>query len=281
MDPSIRPTGAPVGAEVEIDLCLDPAPESIRAILRALHDHHVLLFRDQALSEARLIEVASWFGPIYRPPAGLPMLGGADQPAVVKLSNTEDGGVAGSEPLPMHSDLHNMPFPADLSVLYAVDVPAAGGETSWSNLHQAYDELEPALRSRLAGVRGSSPNPYAGGANARARTAAGPSQLYLDGEVADFSHPVVRTHPVTGRRSLYIGHYVDRLIGFEPAADAEALLAALKAHVDRAHLYWTHRWRAGDLVISDNRCTNHKRAPLAPGARRTLWRMTLGGSRPF
>jgi taurine dioxygenase len=209
------------------------------------------------------------------------MLGGADQPAIVTLSNTEAGGVAGSEPLPMHSDLHNMPFPADHSLLYALEVPGEGGETSWSNLQHAYDELQPALRARLERVRGSSPNPYMGGPQARARRAAGPEQLYLEGAVAEFAHPVVRTHPSSGRRSLYLGHYVDRLIGVEPEADAAPLLERLKAHVDQPHLYWTHRWRAGDLVISDNRCTNHKRAPLAAGARRTLWRMMLGGSRPF
>jgi taurine dioxygenase len=277
----LEATGAPVGAVVEVDLARDPAPDIVHSLLRALMEHHVLLFRGQALSEARLVEVSAWFGPVYRPPAGIPMLGGEEQPAVVTLSNAEAGGVAGSEPLPMHSDLHNMPFPADLSVLYAVDVPPAGGETSWSNLHQAYDELEPEQRAELAGVRASSPNPYAGGARAPARHAAGPNQMYVEEEIAAFSHPVVRTHPVTGRRSLYVGHYVDRLIGVEPAARSDEVLARLKAHVDQPHLYWTHRWRAGDLVISDNRCTNHKRAPLAPGARRTLWRMTLGGSRPF
>jgi taurine dioxygenase len=174
-----------------------------------------------------------------------------------------------------------MPFPADVSVLYALDVPTAGGETSWSNLHRAYDALDPALRARLSGVRGSSPNPYTGGAAASARGAAGPNQLYVDERLAEFAHPVVRTHPVTGRRALFVGHYVDRLFGVEPDAEAAALLAALKTHVDQERFYWTHRWRPGDLVISDNRCTNHKRAPLPSGAPRTLWRMTLGGSRPF
>jgi taurine dioxygenase len=167
--PSIQPTGGPVGAEVRLDLARDPPNVAIHAILRALVEHRVLLFRDQVLSEARLLEVSAWFGPVYRPPAGFPMLGGADQPAIVKLSNTEAGGVAGSDPLPMHSDLHNMPFPADISLLYAVEVPGEGGETSWSDLERAYDELDPALRIRLDGVRGSSPNPYTGGAGARAR----------------------------------------------------------------------------------------------------------------
>jgi taurine dioxygenase len=130
-------------------------------------------------------------------------------------------------------------------------------------------------------VRASSANPYSGGADAAARRAAGERQLYVEAELSRFWHPVVRTHPVTGRRSLFVGHYVDRLAGVEPESEAAPLLAKLKQHVDREHLYWTHRWCAGDLVISDNRCTNHKRAPLAPGARRTLWRMTVGGSRPF
>lgn len=277
----IRPTGGPLGAEVEIDLARDPAPEVVHAILRAFERFHVLVFREQTLSEARLLEITGWFGPVYRPPPGLPMLGGEDQPAIVKLSNSEDGGVAGRGPLPMHSDLHNMPFPADVSVLYALRVPETGGETSWSNLHQAYDELEPALRARLAGLRASSPNPYAEGAGALARAAAGPNQLYVEQALARFPHPLVRTHPASGRKALFLGHYVDRLHGIEPASAAAPLLDTLKRHVDQPHYYWTHRWRAGDLVISDNRCTNHKRAPFASDAARTLWRVMLGGSRPF
>jgi len=277
----IVPTGGPLGARVEIDLAKDPGAEAIHSILRAFDRHHVLLFRDQSLSEPRLLEISGWFGPVYRPPPGFPMLGGDEQPAIVKLSNTEASGVAGRGPLPMHSDLHNMPLPADVSVLYALEVPAEGGETSWSNLHRAYDELEPRLRARLEGVGASSPNPYAGGEIALARQAAGPNQLYVDGALCRFPHPVVRTHPTSGRRALFLGHYVDQLHGVEPAPDAAALLDALKRHVDQPRFYWTHRWRAGDLVISDNRCTNHRRAAFASDAPRTLWRVMLGGSRPF
>jgi taurine dioxygenase len=270
-----------LGAEVELDLSREPAPEVVHSILRAFERHHVLLFRGQSLSEARLLEVSGWFGPVYRPPPGFPMLGGAEQPAIVKLTNTAEGGVAGRGALPMHSDLHNMPCPADASLLYALEVPEDGGETSWSNLHQAYQELGVPLRARLAGVRASSPNPYAGGEDALAREAAGPNQLYVEGSLTRFPHPVVRTHPTSGRKALFVGHYVDRLHGLRDESEAPALLEALKHHVDRPHLYWTHRWRAGDLVISDNRCTNHRRAPFAGDARRTLWRMMLGGSRPF
>jgi taurine dioxygenase len=103
----------------------------------------------------------------------------------------------------------------------------------------------------------------------------------VEGEVPEFAHPIVRTHPLTGRRSLYIGHYVDRLQGVDDPVEARRVLEQLRAHVDQDHLYWTLHWCAGDLVIWDNRCTNHKRAALPAGARRTLLRMAIGGSRPF
>jgi taurine dioxygenase len=277
----ILPTSGPLGAEVRADLRADPPGEVVYALHEALRRYHVILLREQELSEQRLVEIGSWFGPIYAPPSQLPVLGGEAQPPVVRVSNVGEDGVAGSGPLPMHSDLHNMPIPADLSVLYALEVPRAGGETAWSNLHQAHDELPEALRARLVGVKGVSPNPYAGTRSARTRQAAGEHQLYVDEELPVFPHPVVRTHPWTGRRSLYVGHYVERLVGIDDPSEAAQLLERLKAHVDQDHLYWAHTWRAGDLVISDNRCTNHRRAAFAADARRCLLRMMLGGSRPF
>jgi taurine dioxygenase len=280
-DIQVLPSGGPLGAEVRVDLRADPPGRDVYRILEAFARHHVLLFRDQQLSEQRLLEISSWFGPVYVPPRGLPMLGGADQPSVVRVSNAAADGVAGSEPLPMHSDLHNMPAPSDAALLYAVEVPPAGGETSWSNLHQAYEELDPALQARVETLRAISPNPYVGGPAARARRAAGEHQLYVEHDVPEFAHPIVRTHPLTGRRALYVGHYVERLVGLDDPEESRRLLARLQAHVDQAHLYWTHRWRPGDLLIWDNRCTNHKRAALAPGQRRTLLRIAIGGSRPF
>ncbi len=276
----IVPFGGPLGAEVRgLDLVDDPPGEIVFQILETFHAHHVLLFRDQELTRDRLLEVGQWFGPIFTPPPDLPVLGGADQHPVVAVSNVVEGGVAGDGPLPTHSDLHNMPTPAAVSLLYALEVPERGGETSWSNLHQAYDELEPKLCERIRGLRGISPNPYVG-ERPKALEAAGPNQLFRTDPVPEYSHPIVRLHPATGRPSLYVSPLVDRLLGVEDA-EAAKLLARLHAHVDREHLYWTHHWRAGDLVVADNRCTNHKRAPFEPGQRRTLLRVMLGGGRPF
>ncbi len=276
----VVPTAGPLGAEVRVDLRADPPGEVVHGLLEALRRHHVILLRDQELTEQRLIEVGGWLGPLYAPPRDVPVLGGEAQPPVVRVSNVDGVGVIGDGSLPPHSDLHNMALPADLSVLYALEVPETGGETSWSNLHQACDELEPGLRARLADVRAASPNPYSG-EGARRRKVAGAGQRYVASELAEVSHPVLRTHPWTGRRSLYVGHYVERLLGIADPGEAAALLERLKAHADQEHLYWTHRWRAGDLMISDNRCTNHRRAPFDLDAPRTLLRMMLGGSRPF
>ncbi len=269
---------APLGAEVRgVDLSGDPSGDAVFAIMQAFASHQVLVFPDQSLSDDRLLEISEWWGPRYVAPEGIPMLGGEDQAAVVSISNTE-GGVAGEGALPAHTDLQYMPVPLLGAMLYAVEVPPTGGDTSWSNLYQAYDELDGDTKDRIAGVRGIGINPYAGGM--AGQRIAGANQLYTD-EVPDFPHPLVRTHPVTGRKILYFSYFVTRLEGVDDPSEERELLDRLGAHVDQDHLYFTHRWRAGDLLVWDNRCTNHKRADFDPSQRRVMHRVQIAGTRPF
>lgn len=270
---------APVGAEVRgVDLRRDPPGEVIYRMLCAFREHAVLVIRDQDLDARRLIEISEWFGPEYVPPPGLPVAGGADQPRVVEISNRE-GGVGATSPLPPHSDLMYMPVPPAATMLYAVEVPPSGGETSFSNLQQALMALAPELRERLATLRGVVRNPFAGDGYGRAMS--GTHQHYITEEVPEFSHPVVRTHPDTGRPSLYFSPFVEKLLGDIDPEEETRLLELLREHIDREVFYYQHHWRAGDLLIWDNRCTNHKRAPFDTAQARVMRRLEIAGTRPF
>jgi taurine dioxygenase len=275
----IVPTGAPLGAFVRnMDLSCDPPPEVMEAIRRAFAEHLVLIFRDQQLSQERLLAISEWFGPVHVPREDFPALGGEDQPLVVPISNCVEGGVLETHELAPHSDLQYLPVPSLGSVLYAVEIPARGGDTAWSNLYQAYDELDEPTKERLRGVRIWAANPYAG--KYAIRNLAGPHQKFVDHELEPFPHPIVRTHPVTGRRALFVGSYEGGLLDLDDPEDAPALLERLRRHVARPHLYYTHRWRPGDLLIWDNRCTNHRRTAFDASERRVMYRVQIEGTIP-
>lgn len=275
-------SGGALGAEIRgVDLSVDPTGGVVKQILEAFHEHQVIFLRDQELSDERLIAIAEWFGPMYVPPTGIPMLGTVDQGFVTNISNVGDDAVSTSatKPLTFHTDLQYMPVPLLGSMLYAHEVPEQGGDTLFSNLYQAYEELDEETKKRIAEVQGVGVNPYAG-EFARNHRIAGSNQHYVLDDIPDFPHPLVRTHPVTGRKALYHSMFVMKLLGISDI-EHDALRAALWEHVDQDHLYYRHQWRAHDLVIWDNRCTNHKRDPYDPDSRRILHRVQIAGTRPF
>lgn len=277
-DMQVVPTGGPLGAEVHgVDLAGELSGETVFAITEAFRRHHVLLFRGQDITSERQLEIAEWFGPRYVPPRDIPVLGDETQPPVVAVSN-DPGGVLGDGELAAHSDLQYMPVPLLGSILVAEVIPPAGGDTSWSNLHLAYDALDTDLRSAIEGRRAWAFNPYAG--SRAIRSLAGPNQRYVEEDVPPFFHPLVRIHPDTGRRSLYVSYLTAGIEGMDQTESRE-LLRALISHVDEDRFYWTHQWRPGDVVLWDNRCTNHKRTSIDPSDRRVLHRVQIAGTRPF
>lgn len=275
---AVEPTGGPLGAEVHgVDLAGDLDGATVFAIVDAFRRHHVLVFRGQEVCGDRQLEIAEWFGPRYIPPNDIPVLGDATQPPVVAVSN-DPGGVLGDGELAAHSDLQYMPVPLLGSILAAEVIPGSGGDTSWSNLHLAYDELDLDARAAIDRRRAWAFNPYAGSRAIRAL--AGPNQRYLEADIEPFFHPLVRTHPDTGRRSLYVSWLTAGIEGL-PEDESRDLLRTLIAHVDQDRFYWTHHWRPGDVVLWDNRCTNHKRSWFDPAERRVLHRVQIAGTRPF
>lgn len=278
---TIRPLDAPLGAEVVGDVTGDLTGDDVFALLQAFRDHHVLVVKEQPLTDEQLLRLASYFGPQFVADPDIPVLGTDEQGAVTVLSNRDEKGVGSRIPLPFHSDFQFLPVPLLGAALHAVEVPppSAGGTTSWSDLHLALDELDPDLRAKIEGVRGIGINPYAGSRQGAGFT--GTRQKYVDHEVPDFPHPLVRTHPDTGRQSLYFSMFVHRLEGLDDPSEEAELLDALRAHVDQDRFYYHHDWRPGDTIIWDNRCTNHKRAEFDQSFDREMHRVQIAGTRPF
>jgi taurine dioxygenase len=207
------------------------------------------------------------------------VLGDGSGSPVVAISNAQENALLGSADLPAHSEFQYLEEPLLGVLLYAAEVPASGGDTSWSNLHLAYRRLDRRTRRKIDGLRAWSLNPYS--EPERYRGTFGAGQQFTRAPAPRVLHPVVRTHPVTGRKLLAVSRLTAGIEGLGSAAESAELLLRLQRHVDRPRLYYRHRWRAGDLVVFDNRCTNHKRSAFDPRQRRLLYRVQIAGTRPF
>jgi len=208
-------------------------------IRQAFLDHSMLVFPDQFLSEDDHVSFASRWGEFSISPFVTYL---DEYPAILPLHNR---GKAGAVTENWHTDSAFLDEPPALNVLSARDVPI-GGDTMWSNQYNSYERLSDGLKAMLDGVRGE----FTG-----ARLAA----LAGSEDVPRNLHPIVRTHPDTGRKALYISKPVDTLPRFEhmTAEESLPLLEYLYAHSVRPDNVYRHHWRNGDVVMWDNRCTMH------------------------
>ena len=253
----IAPTGGALGAQVEdLDLSRPLEEDTARALYQALIEAGVLLFRNQALSEADQVRFTGYFGApvahVRRQP---------DRPVkeIFLISNIEEQGrpigALGHGELTFHSDLSYLRRPGTVSILYALEVPRTGGETQWCNCRAAYEALDRAAQDRLKGLRAVHRH-Y--------------NEEQNPPEPVD--HPVVCTHPETGAKNLYVGpHLTKYIVGLAPDA-SRALLDELYAHLTQPRFVWTHQWQVGDLIVWDNRSTMHRRLPFPPNERRLMKR---------
>jgi len=271
------PLGAVVGA---IDVSRPLEPEVILELKRGLLDHHILIFKGQDLTESQLRGFATYFGSVFQPPPEIPVLAspaGGAAPDVVLVANVE-GGYTGNGELSAHSDHHWTPLPSAGSLLYALEVPAEGGDTSFYNMHLAYEALDAATKRRIAGLQLITYNPFL-----RDREQPRVSYRFEKKELISpvFPHPLVRTHPDSGKRILYLDAATEvEVVGLSPREGSE-LIAELRAHLEQSRFRYTHRWSVGDIVYWDNQAVLHARTAFDPGSRRVLKRVSLAGSRPF
>jgi taurine dioxygenase len=291
---SIVPTGAALAAEVRgIDLSLPVSGALAEALREAWHAHLVLLFRDQSLSDDTLMRVGRLFGgtigggahAYYRDSAtafNSQYIEG--YPEVLAITNLgEDGqpcadnGGLGSHEVVWHSDNSYVEIPPAGSLLYALEIPTGGGgNTSFNNQYLAYEQLPEDLKRAIEGrsqVHDTSRN-SAGVLRPGVEVPRTPS------DVKGPAHPLVRVHPKTGKRALYLGRRrawpSNYIIGM-PDEESETLLDELWSHATRPALAWEHVWRVGDAVLWDNRCAMHYRTPIDPSRRRVMHRIQIKG----
>lgn len=273
----IRPLSGSLGAEVHgLDLARPLDAESFARIERAFLDHLVLFFRDQELTPAQQVAFAARFGPVGRYPLAEPLAEHPDVIAIIKEpeQTTNFGGV-------WHSDTAYLAAPSLGSVLYAKEVPARGGDTLFANMYLAYERLSPGLRRLLDGLRAVNSagknketlrgDHLAGGS----MTGTGRDEHALQAE-----HPVVRRHPVTGRKALYVNRAHTLRFSDMTEAESAGLLGYLFAQAAREDLTCRFRWEAGSLALWDNRCTQHYPLNDYHGQRRVMHRVTIEGDPP-
>ena len=280
----IRPLDAPLGAVVEdFDGAAPLAPETILALKQALRDHHILILKNQHLTDEDYLRFSSYFGSIYQPPADAPVLGSdasGRAPDIVLVANV-DNGVLGAHELAAHADHHWTPQPSASSFLYAREVPSVGGATVFYNLVAAYDALDEATKAEIEGLKLISYNPFL----RRKHPLASGFPLF---RTPDFerlepylAHPLVRTHPESGSKLLYLGAGTEvEIVDYDPAA-GKAMIERLRAHITEPRFRYAHHWTVGDIVWWDNQATLHGREAFDSGERRVMKRISLAGSRPF
>ncbi len=192
----------------------------------------------------------------------------------------EDGkaiGQLGAYEAIWHTDMSYVQEPPSASALYALEVPSEGGDTGFCNMYRAYETLPDELRRQAARLlcRHDASRNSAGELRRGFVDASDPSQTI------GAEHPLVRTHPVTGRQALFLGRRRNAYIPGLPLTASESLLDALWAHATKDEFTWYQQWRAGDLILWDNRCVMHRRDAFDPATRRVMHRTQIKGDRPF
>ncbi|MBO6782759.1 MAG: TauD/TfdA family dioxygenase [Alphaproteobacteria bacterium] len=276
----VNATGHGIGAEISgIDLSEPLGEEAFDRIHAAWLEHLVLIFRDQRLSDADLKAFSRRFGELDQVPGWEPFAP-AGHPEILVVSNvTEDGtpiGVLGDGEAAWHTDMAYIELPPAASLLYALEIPDSGGETSFMNMYAALDSLPDELREAVRGKQLNHDASHDSGGNLRPN-----HRPFADVTSAPgVRHPLVRTHPQTGRPALFLGRRLHAWVVGERLSDSESLLDRLWEHCEQGDFVYRHRWRPGDLLMWDNRVTMHRRDPFDGGQRRVMHRTQLRGREP-
>jgi len=289
---AVRPTGAALAADIEgVDLAGALAPETAAAIKEAWGDHLVLRFRGQRLSDDDMLRFSRQFGELDWAPiaAARVKVPGEDRYVeaapegrqyVMVISNVIENGQAigqlGAYEAIWHTDMSYVAEPPMASALYSLEVPPEGGDTGFCNMYLAYETLAPELRRQIEGkqCRHDASRNSAGELRRGFVDAPDPSQT------VGAEHPIVRTHPATGRKALFLGRRRNAYVAGLPLAESEKLLGALWAHATRPEFTWYQQWRKGDLILWDNRAVMHRRDAFDPATRRIMHRTQIKGDQP-
>jgi taurine dioxygenase len=278
MTVTVTPLTDAIGAEVTgVDLSRPAPPETAAALRQAFLDRALLVIRDQTLDAPQYLAATAIFGKPMR--QHLEKFNLPDCPDVATISNqekTKDGKI-NVRGVSWHTDHSFQPEPPKATALYAVSLPSTGGDTDWAHMGAAYDALRDDLRAAVDGLEAVHAYKESRLPPSLAdRIAAGDDDA-SDGVV----HPLIRTHPETGRKAIYLNPLrVRRFRGMTPARCAD-LIGRLVQHATQPAFTYRHRWRPGDMAIWDNRCCIHcANADYDFNELRLLYRVILAGDKP-
>ncbi len=284
----ITPLDAPLGAELSgIDLRDPLSPGQVADILEAWRRHLVLVFRGQDLGTEEQRRFAANFGTLYERRrggtnfakekyglyAGDPLI--REDPNLMLVSNVRvDGkpiGAVADGDMWFHIDSGYAERPYRYTILHALKLPSSGGDTLFANMYKAYETLPEELKERIRGRKALHIHEYKRTAKVDLSRDFSASPHHL--------HPVVATHPETGRKSLFVDRLMTaRIEGMDPEESAR-VLEALFDHAERPEMVYAHKWRLGDVVMWDNRCVTHGRTDFPHHEERILRRCTIEGDR--
>lgn len=275
----ISPLSDHTGAEARgVDLSRPVDADTRKRLNKAFSDNSVLAIRDQALTPHQFVDAVQLFGEIFQQHNSRFAL--PECPQIHYISN-QDRYQDGTRYIPgsgYHTDHSNDAMPPKATVLLAIKLPDKGGDTQYVNMHRAYEDLPADMKKRIDGLKAI--HVYQSKFSAR-------KLMDLPADRKDklaqaMHHPIVRTHPETGRKSLYINPIrIEGIVGM-PEGEALGLLDELLSHATQEKYQYRHKWQPGDLVMWDNRCLLHKaNGDYDHSQTRYLYRVMLRGDTPF
>jgi taurine dioxygenase len=263
-------TGAEIGG---VNLSGEFDEATIAAIRAALVRYKVLFFRDQHdISDRDQEDFAARLGE----PVAHPTVSVVPSSRYLLDLDTEGANVASS----WHTDVTFMPAYPDASILRAIEVPAAGGDTLWANTASAHDRLPEPLKLLVERMTAIHSNVHDTSDLYADRAASAAYRAVFAPVVYETEHPVVRIHPESGEKTLIAGHFLTQFVGLS-TVDSQRLRGILQEHITKPENTVRWRWRKGDVAIWDNRATQHRAVADFAGQRRHLRRVTIKGSPPI
>ena len=264
----------PLGAEVlGIDLKKALSSQTVTDLKQAMLDHHLLVVRDQPIEPPDHRRFVEMFGEI-QPQRVAAELQPADQVGMMFVGNSRDDAMLRDGDMWLHSDQCYFETPNKFTSLQAITVTKSGGNTRFANCRKAYEALPLDTKDRLDGLLGLNCYDY-NDRNMHKKTAP------REAGAPRYAHPIVRTHPDTGKKSLYLNRLITDYILDLDEDESQRLLDRLLDHVESEPFVYEHKWRVGDVAIWDNRCLLHGRTDFDPAEPRLLRRFCVIGDVPY